>query len=389
MPFMNRLTLLLSLVIFPVLFAHTTLAQTRIRVAVVGDFMCHDSQITAAKQSNGNNVEQYDFTSCYAHITPLISKADFAFGNLETVLTGKAARYTGYPAFNSPDSYASAIKQAGFDALTTANNHSFDRRYEGVKRTLQVLYSLGIPHTGTTADLERRSKPLVVNVKGIKIGIIAYTYGLNDGAAPENYRMTVNIMDTAAIRSDVQYLQSLAPAERPDVILASLHWGSEYQLQPRKEQRRFANWLFRLGVHALLGAHPHVVQTVEKQEFVHMGAGKIDTTITPAVYSMGNFISGQRTKPREAGVVVWLDIEKQLSGQARIVGLGFTPTYIYKSRTATGRTAYIVLNVPQAVREIEQNPKAFPASIHQRLRDIVRDITKQFSTPDNAFELIE
>lgn len=363
----------------------STQATTKIRVAVVGDFMCHDSQVTAALQKDGS----YDYTSCYAHIAPLIAKADFAFGNLETVLAGKAQKYTGYPAFNSPDSYAAAIKQAGFDALTTANNHSFDRGYIGVKRTLTVLDSLSIPHTGTTDSQQERSKPLVVNVQGIKLGIIAYTYGLNGGALSGQYRSTINIVDSAAIRADIQYLQGLPAAERPDLILASLHWGAEYQLQPSAEQRKFADWLFRAGVHALLGAHPHVVQTVEHKSFVRIVEGRLDTVRCSAIYSMGNFISGQRTKPRETGVVVWLDVEKNAAGMTKIVSVGYTPTYIDKRRTDAGSTEYRVLNVPKAVKETEQDPKAYPANIVKRLREILKDIAGQFSTPDNAFQLVE
>lgn len=363
---------------------NATEASVKIRVAVVGDFMCHDSQISAALQKDG----VYDFSGCYAHIAPLIAGADFAFGNLETVLAGKAKEYTGYPAFNSPDSYAKAIQQAGFDALTTANNHSFDRQYFGVKRTLQVLDSLNIPHTGTTDSQSERSKPLIINVQGIKLGIIAFSYGLNNGALSEQYRTTVNVIDTLAIRSDIRSMQALPPAERPDIILVSLHWGAEYQLQPSPSQRRFAEWLFREGAHALLGAHPHVVQTVENKRFVRVQQGRLDTLMYPAIYSMGNFISGQRTKPRETGVVAWLEVEKTADG-AKIVGVGYTPTYIDKRRNEAGRTEYRVLNVPKALHELEQDPKAYPANVSKRLKEIMKELEKQFSTPDNSFRVIE
>ncbi|TAE27271.1 MAG: CapA family protein [Candidatus Kapaibacterium sp.] len=378
--------------LFVVLCISTMLlhAQQRIRVAVAGDFMCHDTQIAAALQEASKGKETYDFTSCYDHISPLIQKADFAFGNLETVLAGKRERYTGYPMFNSPDAYAVALKNAGFDALTTANNHSYDRRYVGIQRTLKVLDSLGIPHTGTTESKQERSKPLVVNVAGIRLGIIAFTYNLNDGPPPQQYRTTVNIIDTALIRADIAFLRSLPAQERPDIILASVHWGSEYELQPRADQRAFADWLVRAGANALLGAHPHVVQTVEKQDFVQVLDGKLDTIAYPVVYSMGNFISAQRTKPRDAGSLVWLDIAKDsVSGRAKIIGQGFTPTYVWRPRTSTGKLGYKVLSVPQALKELEVNPSAYPADVAKRLQEVQRDITKQFSTPTNAFRLIE
>jgi poly-gamma-glutamate capsule biosynthesis protein CapA/YwtB (metallophosphatase superfamily) len=381
---MNTKTILKA--VFFLVLATSVHAQTRIRVAIVGDFMCHDTQIAAALQAD----DTYDFTTCYAHIAPLIRKADFAFGNLETVLAGKREGYTGYPMFNSPNAYAVAIKNAGFDALTTANNHSFDRRYIGVQRTVQVLDSLGIPHTGTTESVKERSKPLVVTVNGIKLGIIAYTYNLNDGPTPEPYRTTVNIIDTALIRADIAFMRSLPPNERPELILASLHWGGEYQLQPNPAQKAFAEWLFRAGADALLGAHPHVVQTVEKRDFVGIIKGKLDTLAHPAIYSMGNFISSQRTKPREAGVVVWLDIAKDsVVGRAKITGQGFTPTYVWQQRMTSGRKSYTILNVPQALKELETDPKAYPSDIAKRLREIQRDITKQFAAPEKAFTLVE
>jgi poly-gamma-glutamate capsule biosynthesis protein CapA/YwtB (metallophosphatase superfamily) len=366
-------------------------SQTRIRIAVVGDFMCHDTQIKAAQvKGSKESDDAYDFTSCYEHIAPLIGKANFAFGNLETVLAGKRERYTGYPMFNSPTAYAVAIKNAGFDALTTANNHSFDRRYIGVQRTVQALDSLGIPHTGTTESLKERSKPLIVTVNGIKLGIIAYTYNLNDGPAPEPYQTTVNIIDTAHIRADIAFLRSLPPNERPDLILASLHWGGEYQLQPKPTQKAFAEWLFRAGADALLGAHPHVVQTVDKRDFARVVEGTLDTVGYPAVYSMGNFISSQRTKPRDAGSVVWLDITKDsVSGRAKIVGQGFTPTYVWQQRVETGRFSYRIINVPLALKELETDKKAYPADIAKRLAEIQKDIAKQFATPDSAFQLVE
>jgi poly-gamma-glutamate synthesis protein (capsule biosynthesis protein) len=166
--------------------------------------------------------------------------------------------------------------------------------------------------------------------------------------------------------------------------------GSEYQLQPNAAQKNFADWLFRAGADALLGAHPHVVQTVEKRNFVRVVEGKLDTVGYPAVYSMGNFISSQRTKPRDAGAVVWLDIAKDsVSGRAKIMGQGFTPTYVWQQRMGTGLLSYKIINVPQALKELETDGKAYPLDIAKRLREIQRDIAKQFATPDEAFTLVE
>jgi poly-gamma-glutamate synthesis protein (capsule biosynthesis protein) len=397
----------------------------RITIAVVGDLMAHDSQITAGRQSDGT----YNFDSFFEHVAPLLSSADLALGNLETVTAGAGAKFTGYPAFNTPDEYVAAAQKAGFDVLTTANNHSFDRGYKGIVRTLDVLDSLGIAHTGTTRSRTERAKPLVLNVKGIRVGIIAYSYGINNNALPRPYSTTVNIIDTSAIGADIDALRQRPPDERPDKILACLHWGSEYKLQPNSAQRALAHWCFARGVDVVLGAHPHVVQTVERKRVERTtptasadaadGAMTRDSVDCIAVYSMGNFISAQRTLPREAGVIVWLEFEKTKRQAAegvplvatRLISAQFTPTYVYRGKPLpspskaldnqsdikqssakaikTAPYTYAVLPVPQALAALQSGALVVPASVQQRLTDVLRDISHQFATPDSLFRLRE
>ncbi len=355
---------------------------TRISVAAVGDLMAHGSQITSGKRDSAGTTI-YNFDHFFAEIAPLLSSADLAMGNLETVTAGKEAQFTGYPAFNTPDEYVVACKNAGFDVLTTANNHSFDRAYLGVSRTIRLLDSLGIPHTGTTTSLSERSKPLVVKVKGINIGIIAYTYGLNCGAAPATYRTTVNIMDTSAIGADIDWLRALPASERPAIVFACVHWGDEYQLKPNRRQQTFAQYLLERGVDVVVGSHPHVVQTVERR-YARRGN---DSVLCAVVYSMGNFISGQRPAPRETGVIAWFDIERdEQTGATRLVGTGFTPTYIHKSSTK-GKPFYTVFSVPDALHRLEQKTLQLPATVTTRLGKALQEITRQFATPDSAFVL--
>jgi poly-gamma-glutamate synthesis protein (capsule biosynthesis protein) len=355
---------------------------TRISIAAVGDLMSHGSQIQSGKRDSAGKTT-YNFDHFFAEITPLLSSADLTMGNLETVTAGKEATFTGYPAFNTPNEYVVACKNAGFDVLTTANNHSFDRAYLGVSRTIRLLDSLGISYTGTTTSLTDRSKPLVINVKGINIGIIAYAYGLNNGAAPAKYRTTVNIVDTTAIGADIDWLRALPASQRPALLFACVHWGDEYQLKPNRKQQTLAQYLLERGVDVVLGSHPHVVQTVERR-YVKRGN---DSVLCAVVYSMGNFISGQRPVPRETGVITWFDVERnEQTGVARLVGTGFTPTYIHKS-SAKGKPFYTVFSVPDALQRLEQKTLDLPAAVVTRLGKALQEITRQCSTPDGGFVL--
>ncbi len=355
---------------------------TRITIAAVGDLMCHESEFLAARQKDGG----YNFESFFAAIAPLLSQADVAIGNLETVMAGAKARFTGYPAFNTPDEYATALKNAGFDVLTTANNHSFDRGFAGVVRTLDILDTLAMPHTGTSRSLIERSKPLMLDIKGIKLGILAYAYGLNQKHAPAKYRTVVNVIDTSAILLDIAEMEALPPTQKPDKIIVCLHWGDEYQLEPNSTQKKLAIWLFERGVDIILGSHPHVVQTVERKYVTRKSGDSADCVV---IYSMGNFISGQRPIPRETGVIVWLDFEKNATTNAVSIGAtAFTPTYIHKTRV-DGKSSFVVLPVPDALKECEANPDYLPQPVKERLGDALKEITRQFATPNKTFKLYQ
>lgn len=152
-----------------------------IKLVAVGDIMMHKEEIEGGKVPGTNT---YNFDYMFKHIKPYIENADLAIGNLETPLAGKERGYTGYPAFNAPEQLAIALKNTGFDVLTTANNHSLDRHYQGVAHTLKVLDEVGLAHTGTARTKEEQDKVLIQEVKGIKIAFMAYTYGTN-GIRPD------------------------------------------------------------------------------------------------------------------------------------------------------------------------------------------------------------
>ena len=257
-----------------------------LHLVFAGDIMTHGPQIRAALSGDG----QYDFHPSFSLIKPLIAEADLAVGNLETTFGGKP--YSGYPMFSSPEAFGEALRDAGFDVLTTANNHSCDRGRYGVVHTIDVLDSLGIATTGSYRTREERTSrtPLLVTIKGVKLAILAYTYGTNSLPIPSP--ALVDTISRAQIARDLQQADSLGA----DYKIVQIHWGNEYERLPNKRQKDLAQWLTDQGVHAIIGSHPHVVQ---ESTFLKRQDTLGDSTFV--VYSMGNFISNQITPPGTRG----------------------------------------------------------------------------------------
>ncbi len=285
---MKALLFILSLLTSSV----TLSAQQRITLLFVGDLMQHQAQIDAARTANGS----YDYAPCFSQVCGQISQADIAIGNLEVTLGGTP--YAGYPAFSAPDEYLTAIRDAGFDVLLTANNHCLDRGAQGLERTIRMLDSLHIPHAGTYRnDLERRRHyPLFIEKNGFRIALLNYTYGTNGITVSSPY--LVNYIDRELIAQDILAAQS----RRPDAIIACIHWGEEYQSLPNQEQQELAEWLLQQGVTHIIGSHPHVIQPMELRADGH--------NQHIVAYSLGNFISNMSLSGTDGGLMLTLQLEK-------------------------------------------------------------------------------
>ena len=287
--------------IIAIIYSVTLSSQERITLLFVGDLMQHDAQIKAARTPHG-----YDYSDCFKHVSQEIGKADIAVGNLEVTLGGQP--YRGYPAFSAPDEFAYAIKEAGFDVLLTANNHCLDRGKRGLERTATMLDSLQIPFAGTYADEKMRSEryPLLIEKNGFRIALLAYTYGTN-GLTPSAPNI-VNYIDRKQMKEDILAARRM----NPDVLIACMHWGVEYQSLPHPSQKELADWLLGQGVDHVIGSHPHVLQPMEVRQ----------DSSTPAkhlvVYSLGNFISNMSKEKTDGGAMVQMELKK-VGGITRMV----------------------------------------------------------------------
>lgn len=322
-------------------FAAGAQDTTRISLLFAGDIMGHDSQIASAYDPASG---QYDYTACLASMKPYIESADIAIGNLEVTLAGPP--YKGYPQFSSPDALAVAVREMGFDALVTANNHSVDRGKKGILRTIRVLDSLGIPHTGTFAgEVARRDEyPLILQKNGFTLALLNYTYGTNGIPVPAPGM--VNLIDTAQMRVDIHKAKQV----NPDAIIVFVHWGNEYESLPTRGQRQLADYLCRLGADLVIGSHPHVLQPMEwrKEE------NKL------VVYSLGNFVSGQRKRYTDGGAMAYTELMKVRykpdSAVTSIDSAGYFLQWVY--RTEDEKRDYYMVPVPHA----EKDPYTFKGS---------------------------
>ncbi len=191
--------------------------------------------------------------------------ADIALGNLETTISTREKGYFGFPLFRSPEEVLEALKYAGFDVITTANNHSLDGREFGLEHTLDKLDEYRLLHTGTARNPEERDRVLIIDRNDIKIAILAYTYGTNGmEAAVDQQRLEymVNYFhDFDEVAQDIQR----AREQGAEVVIACLHWGDEYRRTPNQQQRELAQKLLVAGVDIILGSHPHVLQPIERK----------------------------------------------------------------------------------------------------------------------------
>lgn len=294
----------------------------------VGDAMQHQAQLDAARDCAGGS--GYDYSDCFTYIAPAITEADYAVCNLEVPLGG-GPDYTGYPCFSAPDSYAKALKDAGFDMFLTANNHCLDRRDKAARRTIAALDSLGVDHCGTFHDAADRLQkvPLIKDIKGIKIGFLNYTYGTN-GISPTD-GVEVALIDKARMQSEIRQTRE-AGAE---IVVVAIHWGVEYVLLPNQYQKELADFLIDQGVDLIIGGHPHVIQPMEVR---HNEKEDKDVLL---VYSLGNFISNMKTADTRGGALVRARIERDSTGRARFVKADYDT---FLSAKPTGRhTNFMVI----------------------------------------------
>lgn len=350
-------------------------------LAVCGDAMSHMPQTRDAYDSQAG---AYDYKPMIRFAKPWIEQADYAVVNLETTFAG-GPDYSGFPAFNTPDALGDALKDAGFDLVSTANNHCLDRGYDGMVRTLDVLDNLGLAHVGTYRSAEERAAQNgvhVADVGGIKVAFLSYTYGTNGIPLSKSHPDTVNLLHTDYM-SDAQVLDTariaddLAAAEAlsPDLIAVIVHWGVEYQTTQNEHQEEIADFLFDHGADVILGSHPHVLQPMETRTLTDRDG----TTHTGFVcWSLGNFISSQNDEYTDTTVVLNLELTKNPNtGATDVTKVGYVPLYMLDREQEVDGERFTLLDAHRGIEEYASGDSSYiSASTEKKLQKCVSDCHK-------------
>ncbi|MEU4266750.1 CapA family protein [Streptomyces sp. NPDC026092] len=255
-------------------------ARTGFTLVATGDVLPHDSIIQkAAADANGQG---YDFRPMLSGVKSVVSGADLALCHMETVYGAEGGPYTGYPAFKSPPEIAPALKETGYDSCSTASNHTLDDGAAGLVRTLDALDEAGVQHAGSARTAEEAARPTLLKAGDATVAQLAYTYDTNGYPLPEGKPWAVNLIDEGKIVADAR----AARRAGADVVVVSIHWGTEWQTAPDDRQLTLARSLTaaqtdgRPDIDLILGTHAHVPQAYEK------------VNGTWVIYGMGDQIAG-------------------------------------------------------------------------------------------------
>lgn len=306
--------------------------DTTFTMTAIGDVMCHNTQYWDAYDKASDT---YDFSYVFDDINYYTKIADISIGSLETTFAGSERGYSNYPTFNSPDALAYALKNIGLDVISTAGNHALDTGFSGLSRTIDVLDDADIAHLGTYKTQEDQDTILFKYVKGIKIAFINYTYGTNGIPVPSGKEFCVNLIDKDLIKKHID----LAKSQNADIIVACMHWGTEYRTTPDSTQTKLADFLFQNGVDIILGNHPHVLEPMEKRTVTLEDGTTKDGFV---IYALGNFICDQNAENTRNSIILNLTITKHVDGKITIDKANYVPIYMYKDTSLTTKKMKLI-----------------------------------------------
>jgi poly-gamma-glutamate synthesis protein (capsule biosynthesis protein) len=376
----------------------STTINREVTLTAVGDIMVHQWQMTRAYDSSTNT---FDFSHAFQYIYPYLESGDYTIGNLETTFAGKDNGirledrfyfhgYTEYPCFNTPEILAHNLKEAGFDLLSTANNHSLDSRSSGVLSTLDFLDEASLEYVGTYRSQEEKDQPFIKEIEGITFGFGSYTYGTNGLAVPKDMPYLVNTLDMYdEIKIENMAKEVSLLNDEAEVVVIMIHFGNEYHYTPNHHQKNIVDILFEAGADVILGSHPHVLQPIEIRKIEENGITRTGIVI----YSLGNFLSSQRyteNRPEDTDIGVIMDIhfEKTYNDPVKITGISLTPTLTYWSQKEIS-----VIPIIEFYENAENRPVALSAHDTQRLtygyKNTIDHLTTYLDDPYNLMEQIE
>ena len=246
---------------------------SKLSLVMVGDALLHSSLY-----NDGYKNGVYDFKPQLELIKPIVQNYDLAFYNQESILGGTSIGLSDYPTFNSPWEFGDAMIDAGFNMVSLANNHTLDKGEKAVMSSCEYWKDKDVLTAGSYCSEDEANEIKIKEKNGIKYTLLAYTYGTNGIPVPQGKDYLVNLYSDEKAKTDIEKVR-----DKVDLLIVSMHWGTEYKTEPTEEQKRQAEYLSSLGVDIIIGTHPHVIEPITY----------INDTLV--IYSLGNFISAQST----------------------------------------------------------------------------------------------
>lgn len=286
-----------------------------ITLSAIGDILIHDRVYEVAETDDG-----YDFSPMLQNVKPYLNNTDITFANQESVIGGEKVGLSTYPAFNSPAEIGDALKDDGVDIVSMANNHILDRGEEAIQNAISHWQKIGVNYTGAYKDETDQSRIRVIETgSGMDVAFLAYTYGTNGIEVPEGKDYLVNYIDEKQMKKDIK-----KALDEGDAVVLSLHFGEEYERMPNDEQKELVQFAADEGVDIVLGHHPHVLQPAEWID--GKDGGKMF-----AIYSLGNFLTGQDKPHTQVGGILKLTIRQTIENDESTIDVkepSFMPTYV-------------------------------------------------------------
>jgi poly-gamma-glutamate capsule biosynthesis protein CapA/YwtB (metallophosphatase superfamily) len=290
--------------------------QQEITIAAIGDMLIHSSVYNDARDESGG----YDFKPMLERVKPFLSDATISIANQETMIGGTALGLSSYPTFNSPTEVGDALKWAGIDVVSLANNHTLDRGEKAIQQAIKHWETIDMMYTGAYKnEKDQETTRIYKTEEGISVAFLSYTYGTNGIPVPTGGNYLVNLIDLKKIATDIEEAQ-----EEADAVVVSLHFGNEYERMPNQAQMDLVQFVANQGADVVIGHHPHVLQPVD-----WVTGEKGNKTLV--IYSLGNFLSGQDEYFRQVGGVMKFSITKTIENGDTAITVHtpeFLPTYV-------------------------------------------------------------
>jgi poly-gamma-glutamate synthesis protein (capsule biosynthesis protein) len=320
---------------------------TTIHIAAAGDLNVTDQMVLNSQTNMG-----YDFTAAFVDVAPALSQADLTILNYEGTFGGKTL---GSETGSAPTQLAQALANLGVDAVQTANSASIRSGILGLQSTIQTLKNAGIEPVGTFTDAaEFRSSGgyTILEVKGLRIALVAFTKGMDNLGLPEGSEDCVNVLytdytsDYSEIdRDGIKKVLRRVAEEQPDLTIAMLHWGSEYNEEISASQKSIKRFMLENGVDVILGSHSHLLKAIEHDTEEN----------TLVAYSLGDFYGDTPQPGSNYSIILDIQVTRDnVTGETTIDGFTYTPIYIVQpDQSASGGQR--VVRIHEAMARYEGN----------------------------------